>query len=201
MTNSIKTYIGPQLVVENGTTTLASLQLTSNGVLEVVGPHPSITSSTTGFKITNVDNTAQLDLETAAASLYSAGDINLVSTNGTYSLTITTTSPGYGTININGNPGTVGQVLTAGGLGFGGVYFPTNWQTPNYNNPQTANLVGGTVAVADITVTASTTVLVTVQTPGGTQGFLSVAVTAGVGFVINSTSATETSTVAYMRVG
>lgn len=101
----------------------------------------------------------------------------------------------YG-FSLNSSDGNVGDVFTSGGTGGSPV-----WTTPNYNNPQTTTLVAGTVSVSDTTVTGSTTVLVTVQTPGGTQGFLSVAVTAGVGFVINSTDVTETSTVAYFRVG
>lgn len=61
-----------------------------------------------------------------------------------------------------------------------------------------ATLVGGTIAVSNTSVTATSRVLITVVSPGGTQGFLSVARNAGVGFTINSTSGTETSTVCYL---
>lgn len=64
------------------------------------------------------------------------------------------------------------------------------------NSPSgSAVLVAGTIAVAYPTLTATDRVLVAVTTPGGTRGYLSVAKSAGVGFTINSTSNTETSTV------
>jgi len=62
----------------------------------------------------------------------------------------------------------------------------------------TATLVGGTVTVNTTAVTASSKIFLSCNTPGGTQGFLSAAdanVVAGTSFVINSSSATDTSTV------
>lgn len=67
-------------------------------------------------------------------------------------------------------------------------------------NIGTAVLVAGTVTVAKTDITANDLVFMSVQTPGGTQGHLSVAVTAGTGFVITSDSALDTSTVAYVVV-
>lgn len=61
-----------------------------------------------------------------------------------------------------------------------------------------ATLVAGTVTVANTTVTANTKVLLSRKTIGGTTGDLSYTVSAGVGFTINSSSATDTSTVSYM---
>ena len=61
----------------------------------------------------------------------------------------------------------------------------------------TATLVAGTVTVANTNVTANARIFLTVQTPGGTQGHLSVSRTAGTSFTITSTSNTDTSTVAY----
>lgn len=63
-----------------------------------------------------------------------------------------------------------------------------------------ATLAAGTVTVANTSVTANTRVFLTVQTAGGTQGFLSTTRVAGTSFTINSTSATETSTVAWLLV-
>lgn len=60
----------------------------------------------------------------------------------------------------------------------------------------TATLVAGTVTVNTTAVTSSSKIFVTVVSPSGTQGFLSVpTITDATSFVINSTSATETSTV------
>jgi len=60
----------------------------------------------------------------------------------------------------------------------------------------TATLVGGTVTVSTTAALTASKIFVTVVTPGGTQGFISVpTITNATSFVINSTSATETSTV------
>jgi len=60
----------------------------------------------------------------------------------------------------------------------------------------TATLVAGTVTVSTTAALTASLIYVTVKTPGGTQGFLSVpTITNATSFVINSTSATETSTV------
>lgn len=60
----------------------------------------------------------------------------------------------------------------------------------------TATLVGGTVTVSTTAALTASKIFVTVVTPGGTQGFLSVpTITNATSFVINSTSGTETSTV------
>jgi hypothetical protein len=62
----------------------------------------------------------------------------------------------------------------------------------------TAVLVAGTVTVADTAVTASSRIFLTGQADGGTPGFLRVSARiAGKSFTITSSSATDTSTVAY----
>ncbi len=64
----------------------------------------------------------------------------------------------------------------------------------------TAVLVGGTVAVANTNIAANDRIFLSVSLPGGTQGFLSYAINAGVDFTITSTNALDTSTVAYFIV-
>jgi hypothetical protein len=62
----------------------------------------------------------------------------------------------------------------------------------------TAVLVAGTVTVADTAVTANSRILLTSQVDGGTPGFVRVSArVAGTSFTITSSSATDTSTVAY----
>lgn len=62
----------------------------------------------------------------------------------------------------------------------------------------TAVLVAGTVTVANTSVTANSRIFLTSQADGGTVGFLRVSGrTAGTSFTITSSSATDTSTVAY----
>ncbi len=65
----------------------------------------------------------------------------------------------------------------------------------------TATLAGGTATVITTAVTATSRIFLTVQAAGGTQGFLRINTrTAGVSFVITSTSGSETSTVAWLIV-
>jgi hypothetical protein len=62
----------------------------------------------------------------------------------------------------------------------------------------TAVLVAGTVTVNDDSITADSRILLTANVPGGTPGFLHVSArSVGVSFTITSSSATDTSTVAY----
>ena len=59
----------------------------------------------------------------------------------------------------------------------------------------TSVLVGGTVTFSTVTATATSILFVSVKTIGGTPGTLSYTISAGVSFTINSSSATDTSTV------
>jgi len=64
-----------------------------------------------------------------------------------------------------------------------------------------ATLVAGTVTVSNTNVTASSEIFLTCQVTGGTRGALAVtARTAGTSFTITSTSATDTSQVAWFIV-
>jgi hypothetical protein len=58
-------------------------------------------------------------------------------------------------------------------------------------------MVAGSVTVADASITATSRVLYSRKTAGGTLGHISQTQTAGVGFTLTSTSATETSTFVY----
>ena len=61
-----------------------------------------------------------------------------------------------------------------------------------------STLAAGTVTVANTSVTANTRVATFRQAAGGTLGHLSATVNAGVGFTVNSSSATDTSTIAWV---
>lgn len=64
-----------------------------------------------------------------------------------------------------------------------------------------ATLVGGTVTVANTSVTANTRIFLTSQVDGGTPGFLRVSTrTASTSFTITSSSVTDTSQVAWLLV-
>lgn len=64
----------------------------------------------------------------------------------------------------------------------------------------TAVLNGGTIAVANTNIGAADRIFLSVSAVGGTQGFLSYTINAGVSFTITSTNALDTSTVAYFIV-
>jgi len=62
----------------------------------------------------------------------------------------------------------------------------------------TGTLVGGTLTVANTSVTANSRIFITSQVDGGTPGFLRVSArTAGTSFTVTSSSGTDTSTFAY----
>lgn len=64
----------------------------------------------------------------------------------------------------------------------------------------TVTLSSGTVVVSNTSVTSNTRIFLTVQTASGTQGFLSTTRSAGTSFTINSSSASDASTVAWLLV-
>lgn len=65
----------------------------------------------------------------------------------------------------------------------------------------TATLVSGSVVVPNTNITVNTRIFLTINTPGGTPGAVYVGGrNAGVNFYINSTSASDTSTVAYLLI-
>ncbi len=78
-------------------------------------------------------------------------------------------------------------------------YFNGTFQIPSTNlSMGTATLVAGTVTVATTAVKIGSRIFLSVNTPGGTQGFLSApsaSIINNSSFVINSTNAADTSTV------
>lgn len=64
----------------------------------------------------------------------------------------------------------------------------------------TATLVAGTVTVTNTSVTTNTHIFLTVRTAGGTLGTLSYTLSAGASFTINSSSASDTSTITYFLI-
>lgn len=71
------------------------------------------------------------------------------------------------------------------------------------NNEQmgVSTLIAGTVTVSNVKVTANTRIFYSVQSAGGTQGFLRISArTPGVSFTISSTSGTDTSQIAWLLI-
>lgn len=63
-----------------------------------------------------------------------------------------------------------------------------------------ATLTGGTIAVANTTITANSVIVLTRKTSGGTIGDLTYTLNSGVGFTINSDSGTDISVVSYLII-
>lgn len=64
-----------------------------------------------------------------------------------------------------------------------------------------AAMTAGSITISTTAVTASSIIMLTAKTPGGTPGILSVGtITAGTSFVINSSSGTDTSTVQWLII-
>lgn len=61
-------------------------------------------------------------------------------------------------------------------------------------------LVGGTITIANKTITANTQVFLSVSTLSGTQGMLHVTRIAGTSFTITSSSNIDTSTISYILI-
>jgi hypothetical protein len=102
-----------------------------------------------------------------------------------------------GVLAMTGNITASGQIATSNGnvvLGTAGNKITI--ATGSNASIGTATLVGGTVTVATTAALTASKIFVTVVTPGGTQGFLSVpTIVNATSFDITSTSGTETSTV------
>lgn len=105
---------------------------------------------------------------------------------------IDTTAGGTGTVRdlVLSIGGTVKAKLTSGGVSIGASGSAIA-QIKRYS----LTLVAGTATVSDTDITASTHIIPTVITPGGTVGTLDFDVSAGSSFTINSSSATDTSNI------
>jgi hypothetical protein len=89
--------------------------------------------------------------------------------------------------------------LLLGALGTGAIQLTSPLRVPN-TRAGNATLVGGTVTVANTTVTANTKILLTRMTAGGTPGELTYTKINTTSFTINSASGTDTSVVSWWLV-
>lgn len=154
----------------------------------------------TSASLAIAENTSYLtEVYVQSSSLPGAGVLLTVYVNGTRVLTYTLTKAQAETYLATGSDGIVGSLgATADDGGSRVSKFSIEPLTDlPYVASSTATLVGGTVAVANTAVTANTKVRVWNDSPSGTVGALSVAIEAGTGFTIKSSSGSDTSTVYY----
>lgn len=154
------------------------------------------TSANTAYFLTSIASGSSVWTESGSGG---GGSFTSLSVSGTSSLVGTVTTGGQ--LNVGSNAVVTSNTSTAtlnvsgastltGTTTLGGAFKLTG------ANVGTATLVAGTVTVSSSLVTASSKIFLSFNTPGGTQGFLSQGtIVAGTSFVINSSSATDTSTV------
>ena len=194
------------LGVPNGGTGVATL--TAHGVLigEGAGNIVPLAAAATGtvlMGVTGADpaftgSPSFLGTVTAATGITSTAG-NIVATAGNISTTAgsitsaTTLTATLGAITAtNGNLvlGTTGNKL---------VIHATTAASDSIGT--SVAMTAGAVVISTTAVTASSIIFLTMNTPGGTPGYLSYgSINPGVGFRINSTSATDTSTVNYLII-
>ncbi len=90
---------------------------------------------------------------------------------------------------------TVGKITASATLSIATLGKGLEVKTGTHSKIGQATLSGGTITVANTSVTANSSIQLTVYTPGGTQGHLSYSKINATSFTINSTSGTETSVV------
>ena len=93
-----------------------------------------------------------------------------------------------------------GDVELNGHLTFNVTARGLKFKTGSAQRVGNATLVGGTVTVTNGGVSVNTIIYLSRKTLGGTVGNLSYVLNAGANFVINSSSASDTSVVSYMLV-
>ena len=185
-------FISTKLAIGSTVASTASLTITpqttggQNGTVGMNISSPGVTIS---------ENTVSPGTTIAHVAINSLGVNTITSSNSqTYTsastLYVAGAPIGAGSVTIS-NPY---SIYAANGMTYLGGKL--NIATGSNASIGSATLVGGTVTVATTAVTTNSKIFVTVTTPSGTQGFLSTpTITNATSFVINSTSATETSVV------
>jgi len=166
--------------------------VTNNGVFiaNIANSHIIFDACTNAISIKNGVN-----IQLSSCTAYVDGVTNLVTSSETlYS------NYGFYLNTIVGTP----TNIAASGIttnGFCNLSKNIHIEIPSVPTSGIATLVAGTVTVNTAAVQAGTVIQLSCLTPGGTQGFLSVGtITAGTSFVVNSSSATDTSTILWQIV-
>jgi hypothetical protein len=184
-------------IVDGGTTTV-SIAGNSNGlVVDAEG------ASATNFYITSQNTSGVVALINNAGNQTAGSLLSLVQDNASTAATaLTIQQDGTGdAISITGNGGVaILTVDTTGNLIFKKNGTGLSFVEAANGRMGTATLVGGTIAVANTTVTANTRVFISRSTTGGTEGHLSTTQIASTSFTVNSSSGTDTSTVNWLLI-
>ena len=189
-------YIFGQIWVNRTAGTIFALASNVGGVATWLSLGGTITPSVATLAVTGAATVGSVITSTVATSTQltsniwsgvgTAAAINLIATpKGTGNFQVTTGN--IAALNGNVTMGTAGN----------GLVIKTG---ANARLGTSAAMVAGAIIIANTSVTANTKIFLSPATAGGTQGALSVVLNAGVGFTINSSSATDTSTVNYLLI-
>jgi len=188
---------------DNGDTTFDDDVIVENGV-NVYGSIPN--SRRGDFRVLRSDATNRAQF--VASNAHASGTSGFALRNAAFAETAKWTYSNATQGTFFGTSGATNLDLGANGtpymsiVGSSGklVFGPSGTQTTRIKHG-TCTLVAGVCTVSDASVTASSRILLTSQLDGGTPGWLRVSArSAGVSFSVTSSSAADTSTVAYSIV-
>jgi len=193
---------GVEFVIGQGAAPVANY-LEVNGAISANSPLINAQGSDSDVSITfQTKGLGAIDFtSTVGAGMLLLGNVASSVNNWEMSNSATGNAP---TLSVGGSDTNVSMELQAKGTGYVQSHNPIaafaglRLSTAANGRMGTATLVGGTIAVANTSVTANTLVFLTRQTVGGTLGFESYTTNAGVGFTINNSSALDTSTFSYV---
>ena len=189
-------YAFGQIWVNKTAGTIYALASNAGGIASWLSLGGSLTPSVAALTVTGTATVGSLVTSTAATSTQltsniwsgvgTAAAINLIATpKGTGNFQVTTGNIAA----INGN-------VTMGTAGNGLVIK----EGSNARMGTSAAMTAGSIIIANSSVTANTVIFLSPATTGGTQGALSYVSNPGTGFTINSSSATDTSTVNWLLI-
>ena len=141
--------------------------------------------------------------EVATGSNIAGSFLNLQAGTGTGNASVSSATISLQTPDTGSSGSSLQTQVTRMSVSSSGVNIGTSSDGTTFKRLEhgTAVLVGGTVTVADTTITANSRIILTSQVGGGTPGWLRVSArSAGVSFTITSSSGTDTSTVGYLII-
>ncbi len=182
--NSIENFkAGAVRIIASPVNSFGNITIVGNQISSLTTiPRPSILIDS--VNTVNVTGNVLTKYPSSADTAIVLTNVSVSNLNNTY----------YGYTNNVFYAGTFSSIVgdRQGGTAINKLYLPTGSNA----SVGTATLVGGTVTVSTTAALTASLIVVSVKTPGGTQGFLSVpTIVNATSFTINSTSASETSTI------
>jgi hypothetical protein len=195
-TTSDTGYVFGQFWINKTAGTFYSLVSNSAGIATWLSLGGSTTPSVAALSVAGAATVGSL--VTSSATLGTTLTQNTWSGTGSNAnINLVATPKGTGTFNVStGNIAALNGNVTMGTAGNGLVIK----EGANARMGTSAAMTAGSIVITNSSVTANTVIFLSPATTGGTQGALSSVPNPGVGFTINSSSATDTSTVNWLLI-